>query len=123
MLYYSFVHSHLIYGTTAWGTANQHELHEIEVKLNNIVRTITEKKKFSHVKCLYKKLNFLKLKDVYRLELVKFMHKLFQNKPTNVFKTKFIKLSNIHTLETRRQNQSNYFLPRVNKIACQHKLN
>ena len=86
MLYYSLVYSHLIYGITAWGTANQRKLHEIEVKVNNIERTITKNKKFSHVTFLYKKLNFLKLKDVYKLELTKFMHKLFHNKLPNVFK-------------------------------------
>ena len=51
------------------------------------------------------------------------MHKLFHNKLPNVFKTKFIKLINIHSHETGKSNQSNYFLSRVNKIACQHKLN
>ena len=49
ILYYSLVNSHFIYGITAWGTAHQHKLHEIEVKLNNIVRTITKNKKFSLV--------------------------------------------------------------------------
>ena len=65
MLCYSFVYGHFIYGITAWGTAHQHNLHEIEMKLNNIVLTITKNKKFSYVTRLYKKLNFLKLKDVY----------------------------------------------------------
>ena len=123
LLYYSFACSHLIYGITAWGTNNQHKLHKIEVKLNNIVRTITKNKKFSHVTFLYKKLNFLELKDVYKLELVKFMQNLFHIKIPNVFKTNFIKLINVHTHEIRRPNQSNYFLLCVNKIACQHKLN
>ena len=91
MLYYSFVHSHLIYGITAWGTVHQHKLHEIEVKLNNIVRTITKNKKFSDATCLHKKQNFLKLKNVYKLKLTKFKHKLFYNKLPKVFKTKFIK--------------------------------
>ena len=80
MLYYSFVYSHLIYGITAWGTAHQHKLREIKVKLNNIKRTITKNKKFSHVTCLYKKLNFLKLKVVYNLGLVRFTLKLFYHK-------------------------------------------
>ena len=122
-LYYSLVCSHLIYGITAWVTAHQHKLHEIEVKLHNIARTITKNKKLSHVAFLYKKLNFLKLKYVYKLELAKFMHKLFHNKLPNVFKTKFIKLINIRSHETRKSNQSNYFLSRVNKISCQYKLN
>ena len=54
MLYYSLVNSHLVYGIKAWCTAHQHKLHEIEVKLNNSVRTITKNKKFSHVAFLYK---------------------------------------------------------------------
>ena len=123
MLYYSLVYSHLIYGITAWGTAHQHKLREIEVKLNNIVCTITKNKKFSHITFFYKKINFLKLKDVCKLELANFIHKLFHNKLPNVFKIKFMKLINIHSHEIRKSNQSNYFLSRVNKITCQHKLN
>ena len=52
MVYYGFAYSRLTYGITAWGT---------EVKLNNIVHTLTWNTKFSHVTKLYKKLDFLKL--------------------------------------------------------------
>ena len=48
MLYYSFVYSRLTYGITAWGTATQNQLREIEDKLNNIIRTMSWNKKFSH---------------------------------------------------------------------------
>ena len=41
MLYYSFGYSCVNYGITTWGTADQSKKHEIEVKMNNIVRTIT----------------------------------------------------------------------------------
>ena len=53
MLCYSFVYGHFIYGITAWGTAHQHNLHEIEMKLNNIVLTITKNKNFSYVKKVF----------------------------------------------------------------------
>ena len=79
-LYYCFVYSRLTYGMTAWGTAAQSQLREIEVKLNNIIRTMTWNKKFSHVSQPYKKLGFLKLHDVYKLKLAKFMHDVFKNK-------------------------------------------
>ena len=71
------MYSHLAYGITAWGTAAQNQLCEIEVKLNNIIRTMTWNKKFSQVSQPSKKLGFLKLHDVYNLEHAKFMHKLF----------------------------------------------
>ena len=69
MLYYSFAYSRLTYEITTWGTAAQNHLHEIEGKLNNIVRTLTWNTKLSHVTKLYKKFDFLKLHTVYKLEL------------------------------------------------------
>ena len=47
MLYSSFACNHISYEITAWGTAADKYLKEIETKLNNIVRTITGNKKFS----------------------------------------------------------------------------
>ena len=56
MLYYSFVYSHLSYGITAWGTAAENQLREIDGKLYHIMGTMTWNKKFSHVSQLHKKL-------------------------------------------------------------------
>ena len=104
MLYYSFAYSRIQYGITIWGTASQNQVHEIEVRLNNIIRTITCSKKFAHVTKLYKKLNFLKIKDVYKLELAKFMDKLFNNtrKLSEMFQNSCTKIRNVHHYETRR---------------------
>ena len=121
MLYYSFVYSRITYGITAWGTASRNFLREVEVKQNNIIRTITWNKKFSHVNHLYKQLEILKLVDAYKLELAKFMHKLFNNKLPKLWQQNFTKIEQIHAYETRRPNKSNYFLPRVSKTAGQHK--
>jgi len=38
--------SRVNYGITIWGTANQNILREVEIKMNNIVRTITWHKIF-----------------------------------------------------------------------------
>ena len=61
------------------GRVDQSKKHEIEDKMNNIVRKITWNKKFTYVSHLYQNLNFLKLNDNYKLELAKFMHKLYNN--------------------------------------------
>jgi len=86
--------------------------------MNNIVRTITWNKKFAKVTQLYKKLNLLKLKDVYKLELAKFMHKLHNNKLPIIFQNNFSKTENIHSHKTRKSsNKANYFLPGTSKTA------
>ena len=76
MLYYSLIYSRIQYGIVTWGTANKTLMQELNVKLNNIVRTITYSSKYCPVTFLYKTLNFLKLDDIYLLELAKFMYQL-----------------------------------------------
>ena len=122
MLYYSFVYSRIQYGIAIWGTASQKLIHEVEIRQNNIVRTITRSRKFAHVTELYKKLKILKVKDVYKLELAKFMHKLFNNKLPDMFQNNFTKIGNVHTYGTRNNVITNFYLPRASKKAGQIKL-
>ena len=58
---------------------------------------------------------------MYKFELAKFMHKLFNNKLPILWQQNFSKIEQIHDYETRLPNKSNYFLPRVFKTAGQHK--
>ena len=111
ILYYSFVYSILNYGIIVWGTATQNQLHQINVRMNNIVRTITCNKKFSHVSRLYKNLNYLKLNDIYHLELAKFMHNICNNKLPLLFQQRFIRIELVHSRQTRKLTNLNYFLP------------
>ena len=68
-----------------------------------------------------KKLDFLKLHDVYKLELAKFMHKLFKNKLPDSCNYDISTIERIHGYETRRPSRSNYFLPRVSESTGQKK--
>ena len=110
-VYYAFVCSRVQYGISVWGTATKTKLglREIEIRLNNIVRIITWSKRFTHVTHLYKKLELLKLHDLYKLEIAKIMHKLFNNKLPPILKSRFVKTDMIHAHETRSVKQSNYF--------------
>ena len=58
MIYYSLIYSRIQYGIVTWSTANKTVLQELNVKLNNIVRTITYSSKYCPVTGLYKLLNF-----------------------------------------------------------------
>ena len=88
--------------------------------MNNIVRTIIWNKKFTHVSHPYQNLNLLKLNDIHKLELAKFMHKLYNNNLPIVFQNRFAKIEKIHTYVTTGKNKSNYFLSRVNKTIGQN---
>ena len=103
-------------------TYHHNKPHEIEMKVNTIVPIFTRSKRLSLVTNLCKKRNFLKLSDIYKLELAKFTHKLWHNKLPNVLKTEYIKIVYIHCRETRSPNRLDYFLLRVNKTACHYKL-
>ena len=80
MLYYSLVYSRIQHGIILWGSTFKSVQRELERKLNNIVRTITGSWKFEHVSPLFKQLKLLKLHDIYKLELGKFMYQLNWNK-------------------------------------------
>ena len=69
-----------------------------------------------------KKLDFLKLHDVYKLELAKFMHKLFKNKLPHSCNYDFSTIERTHAYETRRPSRSSYFLPRVSESTGQQKV-
>ena len=115
------MYSRLTYGITAWGPAAQNQLPEIEVKLNSIIHTILGTKNFS-CNQLYKKPGFLKLRDVYKLELAKFMHKFFKNELPMLSNYNFTTIDKILDYATKKPSRSKYILPRVSKSAGQNKI-
>ena len=122
MLYHSFACSRISYEITAWGTAANKYLKEIETKLNNILRTITWNKKFSRVTQLIKNIKLLKQRTVYNLKSAKFMHQIYYNKTPFLFQDKYTKSEKLHSHKTRKPSSSNFFLPRVSKNVGQKKL-
>ena len=80
-------------------------MREVEVTLNNIVRTTTGRRKCDHVTPLYNELKFLKLCDIYKLELRKFGLPMLQQRDitTTVLKMQFrssCKVKKMHPKES-----------------------
>ena len=75
-MYYSLIYSRVQYGITIWVSAKKTHLLDLSRRLNNIVRIITYSSKFCPITRLNKKLNFLNLEGIYKLELAKYMYKL-----------------------------------------------
>ena len=115
LLYFSLIYSRLQYGILTWGTASKSIMHGIEISVNRILRIITRSSIYTPVNNLFRELNTLKIKDIYKLELGKFMYRLNSNNLPSVFMKSFKKISEVHAHATRQTSNSNHFLPRVNK--------
>ena len=77
---------------------------------------MTWNRKYDQVGNLYKKINLLKLNDIYKLELSKFMHQLLSRDETPpVFDNNFFIVKQSHSYDTRQLKRNTYFLPRVSK--------
>jgi len=66
-----------------------------------------------HVIPLYKSINVLKLSDIYRFELAKFMHKLHHSALPKMCDSFFQNISSVHSYKTRFADNHNYFMQRT----------
>jgi len=84
--------------------------------LNNIIRIMNFKFIRDKVKMctLYKSMKILKVKDIYELEMAKFMYSFHNNFLPENFKNYFQTASNHHDHYTRSIAKNNFYLKRTN---------
>ena len=79
-LYYSLIYPHLIYAIEVWGSADNTHLNHIFMLQKKTVRMINYSDKrqpdfaFPSADPLFLKLGFLKVHNIFRLKLAKFIH-------------------------------------------------
>jgi hypothetical protein len=73
-LYYSLIYPYLDYGITLWGSTHSSYVGKIYNLQKKTVRIITTSKYNAHTNPLYKKLKILKLEDIYKLKIAKYMY-------------------------------------------------
>ena len=118
MLYYSSIYSRIQYGLLIWGTAAKSQLNELMIRLNNVMRTITYSSKYCPMTVLYKTLNFLKLSDIYKLELGKFMYQLHHDKLPEMLYDSLVKIDEVHDHNTRQLQKQVYYKPSIRKCIA-----
>ena len=74
ILYYSLIHSHLSYGIILWGNTYHKYLNRLEVVQKRAIRIIAGVPYNTHSSELFKKLDILKLRDIYNSQIGKFMY-------------------------------------------------
>ena len=112
LLYHSLVYPHLLYGILTGGSTNNSVLHPLQVLQNRLIRIICRVRKLDHItnNSLYHKLSILKIKDIYHLEMAKFMYLYHNNKLPKLFNNYFKSINSVHSYNTRHACRKNYQL-------------
>jgi hypothetical protein len=102
-LYNALIQPVINYGILAWGSAINNTNNKTLLMQKRAIRTINNMPYNSHTEPLFKKNEILKISEVYKLEIVKFMINYEQNKLPNSFANLFPHNNEIHTARTTRQ--------------------
>ena len=79
---------------------------------NQLLKVLTEKPYRYSTDKLHNELKLLKVEDLYKQEILTFVHNFQNNKLPPVFDSYFTSFSNIHDINTRYRN-TNFIVPRV----------
>ncbi len=104
LIYFSLVHSHLLYRALIWGSANQYRLNRLEILQKKCMRNICNVAYNEHTNSLFKKLNIPKFKDCIQLQLGKLMYMCTSGKAPSPLRAIFASNANIHHYQTRQRH-------------------
>jgi len=107
-IYHSLFNSHLQYAILCWGSANLTHLNKLQVLQNRAIRNISKAPRFFRLDNIYLNYRILKVKDLYNLEVCKFMHKHHNKSLPNCFNS-FFSISQQRA--TRSSSNLNYNTP------------
>ena len=121
-IYFSVVYSHLYYGIQAWGSADPTTLNKLVILQNKAVRILSGNQYFQiygqepgplpSSEPLYKKLEILKIKDIFELSISNFVYSTLTFESPAIFNNWFQYAHEVHDHTTRTSTdviRENYF--------------
>ena len=109
-IYYCLVYSHLSYGIHAWGSAAATDLNKIEILQKKAVRILTGSQYFQIYgevagplpasEPLFKRLEILKLNDIFKLNIANFVYATLSNESPPIFSDWFTYTNSVHAYST-----------------------
>ena len=106
-VYDSLISSRLNYGLIVWGAAGKTVLQPLRVWQNRTIRFTSRAPRFRRLDIDYLNLRLLKLDDMYKLSVCKFMHQYQSGKLPSHF-TNFFLVSNNTRYHTRQNDTQNF---------------
>ena len=107
--YFSLFHSQLQYSLLNWGRATKTHLHKLEILQNKIIRACYFRPRFQHSILLYSKLGVLKLNDMIKMELAKFIFKFKNQMLPSSFNNYFMNLNQVHKYIIRQKFRNDFY--------------
>ncbi len=103
-IYFSFVHSHLTYGTMIWGNASQYRLHRLVILQKRCIRNIYKKAYNEESSPLFKESRIPKMADIRSLQLGSLMYQYTNGHLPNSLQSLFVTNAVAHNHNTRHRN-------------------
>ena len=110
MIYYAFVHSHLIYGIEIYGNTCTKYLNKLMILNNKILRILQHALLDTPVSQLYATFHTLPLPDLHNLQILKFVHNFIHHheKLPCIFSGYFTQNNVFHPYYTRTKDSLHY---------------
>ena len=115
-LYYAMIYPFLIYGINVWGSASQHLINPLFILQKKFLRMKTyndhynELHQLPHSDPLFSNEKILKLTDIYKLQLAKFVFECHNKIGPCQFHHIFNPVTNVHQYHTRYGSSGNFFV-------------
>ena len=91
------IHPHLTYGILIWGSTYKSYLNTLQLSQNKAKRAITKQRSSDRITPIYRRLQVLKINELYKLKTAKFMHQ-FSDKSLPASFEKYFYSHNFRTL-------------------------
>ena len=118
-LYQTLIQPHLEYGIVLWGAAHETHINKLNVIQKKAIRIVSKAKYNEHTLPLFKELKLLKIQDLHKLLLGKFMYKAIHNQLPPPLIPYFPQNTEIHSYSTRQASNSHIQYRRTAKAAIQ----
>ena len=123
MLYYALVHPHFTYGILIWGSTYKSYFNTLQLSpQNKAMRAITKQRWSDRITPIYRRLQVLKIKDLYKLETAKFTHQFSDKSLLASFEKYFTRTTFVHCHSTRTSERNDYFLPHFSASRLQRSI-
>ena len=111
MLFYALVHPHLTYGILILDSTYKSHLNTLQLLQNKAMRAIAKRRLSDKITPIYRRLQVLKIIDLYKLETAKFKHQFSDKSLPASFEKYFTRTTFVHRYSTRTSERNDYFLP------------